>query len=86
MFYSQLVLAKKGPLGKVWLAAHWDRKLTKNQIMGTDISQTAGKSIALTTNDSYLLCSFYYEPQSPIRATYEWTFIVGCGSHLLSQG
>eukprot|EP01124_Arcella_intermedia_P031084 TRINITY_DN6929_c0_g2_i1.p2 TRINITY_DN6929_c0_g2~~TRINITY_DN6929_c0_g2_i1.p2 ORF type:complete len:124 (-),score=2.69 TRINITY_DN6929_c0_g2_i1:364-735(-) len=27
MFYHQLVLAKNGPLGIVWLAAHWDRKL-----------------------------------------------------------
>eukprot|EP01100_Stratorugosa_tubuloviscum_P002797 TRINITY_DN1661_c0_g1_i1.p1 TRINITY_DN1661_c0_g1~~TRINITY_DN1661_c0_g1_i1.p1 ORF type:complete len:657 (+),score=301.52 TRINITY_DN1661_c0_g1_i1:7-1977(+) len=37
MFYSQLVLAKQGPLGKVWLAAHWDKKLTKIQIFQTDI-------------------------------------------------
>jgi len=22
MFYSQFILAKKGPLGKIWLAAH----------------------------------------------------------------
>ena len=29
MFYSQIILAKKGPLGKIWLAAHWDKKLTK---------------------------------------------------------
>jgi len=33
MFYAQLVLAKKGPLGRVWLAAHWDKKLTKKEIM-----------------------------------------------------
>mmetsp|Transcript_34292 Transcript_34292/g.77518 ORF Transcript_34292/g.77518 Transcript_34292/m.77518 type:complete len:109 (-) Transcript_34292:1235-1561(-) len=26
MFYSQIILAKKGPLGKIWLAAHWDKK------------------------------------------------------------
>eukprot|EP01047_Picozoa_sp_COSAG01_P109811 COSAG01_NODE_38662_length_486_cov_15.834625_1_plen_29_part_10 len=29
MFYSQFILAKKGPLGKVWLAAHLDKRLTK---------------------------------------------------------
>jgi cohesin complex subunit SCC1 len=23
VFYSQIILAKKGPLGKIWLAAHW---------------------------------------------------------------
>lgn len=37
MFYSQLLLAKKGALGKVWLAAHYDKRLTKAQIANTDI-------------------------------------------------
>lgn len=42
MFYSQIVLAKKGPLGKVWLAAHWgDKKLGRPAIFSTDI----GKSV-----------------------------------------
>ena len=41
MFYSQIILAKKGPLGKVWLAAHWgDKKLGRPQIFATDISQS----------------------------------------------
>ena len=40
MFYSQIILAKKGPLGKVWLAAHWgDKKLGRPQIFATDICQ-----------------------------------------------
>lgn len=38
MFYSQVILARKGPLGKIWLAAHFDKKLSKNQIFSTDIS------------------------------------------------
>lgn len=39
MFYSQIILAKKGPLGKVWLAAHWgDKKLARPQIFATDIA------------------------------------------------
>ena len=39
MFYSQVILAKKGPLAKVWLAAHWgDKKLARPQIFATDIS------------------------------------------------
>lgn len=45
MFYSQFVLAKKGPLGKVWLAAHWDRKLTKAEIYKTDIFESVGTSL-----------------------------------------
>lgn len=40
MFYSQLILAKKGPLGKIWLAAHLDKKLTKQQIFSTDITDS----------------------------------------------
>ncbi|CAB9507958.1 rad21-like protein 1 [Seminavis robusta] len=39
MFYSQIILAKKGPLGKVWQAAHWgDKKMNRVQIFGTDIA------------------------------------------------
>ncbi|KAF9960643.1 sister chromatid cohesion protein 1, partial [Modicella reniformis] len=37
MFYSETILSKKGPLAKVWLAAHWERKLTKNQFLQTNI-------------------------------------------------
>lgn len=38
MFYSQIILAKKGPLAKVWLAAHWgDKKLGRPQVFAVDI-------------------------------------------------
>jgi len=41
MFYSQVILAKKGPLAKVWLAAHWgDKKLARPQIFATDIAHS----------------------------------------------
>jgi len=41
MFYSQIILAKKGPLGKVWLAAHWgDKKLGRTQIFSADIASS----------------------------------------------
>jgi len=40
MFYSQVILARKGPLGKIWLAAHFDKKLTKSQIFTTDIEES----------------------------------------------
>ncbi len=41
MFYSEIILAKKGPLGKVWLAAHWgDKKLGRGQIFSTDIASS----------------------------------------------
>lgn len=40
MFYSQYILARKGPLGKIWLAAHFEKKLTKSQVYSTDISES----------------------------------------------
>lgn len=40
MFYSQIFLSRKGPLGKIWLAAHFDKKLTKNEIFSTDVSDS----------------------------------------------
>ncbi|EDR21624.1 cohesin subunit rad21, putative [Entamoeba dispar SAW760] len=39
MFYSQVVLTKKGPLAKVWIAAHWEGKLTKQQILAIDLKE-----------------------------------------------
>lgn len=40
MFFSTYVLTKKGPLAKVWLAAHWDRRLTRHEVKVVDLSQT----------------------------------------------
>lgn len=40
MFYAHFVLSKKGPLAKVWLAAHWERKLTKTHVYETNIEET----------------------------------------------
>ena len=37
MFYSQVILAKKGPLGKMWLAVHWDKKLTKVRLLADSL-------------------------------------------------
>ena len=41
-FYSEAILSRRGPLAKVWLAAHWERKLSKTQTLQTDISQSVG--------------------------------------------
>ncbi|KAL7750934.1 sister chromatid cohesion protein 1 [Sorochytrium milnesiophthora] len=37
MFYSEVILTKRGPLAKVWLAAHWERKLSKREIVQANI-------------------------------------------------
>jgi len=35
------MFVKKGPLSKVWIAAHFHRKLNKNHVLGTDIDVSA---------------------------------------------
>jgi cohesin complex subunit SCC1 len=40
MFYAHFVLAKKGPLARIWLAAHWDKKLTKAHVFETNIQKS----------------------------------------------
>lgn len=38
MFYAYSILAKKGPLANVWLAAHWNKKLTKSAVFQTNVA------------------------------------------------
>lgn len=40
MFYSETLLSKTGPLSRVWLAANLERKLTKAQILTSDIESS----------------------------------------------
>ncbi|GLT37050.1 hypothetical protein SLA2020_113880 [Shorea laevis] len=40
MFYSQTFLARKGPLGTVWCAAHLQHRLKKSHYTSTDIPST----------------------------------------------
>ncbi|EST05597.1 Rad21/Rec8-like protein, N-terminal [Kalmanozyma brasiliensis GHG001] len=40
MFYSDVILAKRGPLARVWLAAHWERKISKTQFLQTNIEKS----------------------------------------------
>ncbi|KAH9485323.1 Cohesin subunit rad21 [Psilocybe cubensis] len=46
MFYSEAILARRGPLAKVWLAAHMERKLSKSQTLQTDIEQSVDAIMA----------------------------------------
>ncbi|KAI8894624.1 Rec8 like protein-domain-containing protein [Globomyces pollinis-pini] len=58
MFYSDLV-GKKGTLAKVWLAAHWERKLSKSQFLQTNlqssISAIVHEDMALRLSGQLLL-------------------------------
>ncbi|XP_042525109.1 double-strand-break repair protein rad21-like protein 1 [Dipodomys spectabilis] len=46
MFYAHALLSKRVPLAKVWLAAHWEKKLTKDQVFKCNIQKTIGKIIS----------------------------------------
>ncbi|XP_069895421.1 double-strand-break repair protein rad21-like protein 1 [Dipodomys merriami] len=46
MFYAHALLSKHAPLAKVWLAAHWEKKLTKDQVFKCNIQKTTGKIIS----------------------------------------
>ncbi|RMD39604.1 hypothetical protein DV735_g5525, partial [Chaetothyriales sp. CBS 134920] len=39
MFYSEKLLSTKGPLGRVWQAANVERKLSKSQVLQSDIQK-----------------------------------------------
>ncbi|NWW16947.1 RD21L protein, partial [Falcunculus frontatus] len=61
MFYVHLLINKRGPLAKIWLAAHWEKKLTKAHIFECNLEATVQKiicpkfAIALRTSGHLLL-------------------------------
>ena len=52
MFYSQFVLSKKGPLAKIWLAAHWEKKLSKAQIYETNVQDAVEEIMQPKVNNN----------------------------------
>lgn len=61
MFYSDTVLSKQGPLARIWLAAHWDKKLTKAVVFETNLESACESvvnpsvKLALRTSGHLLL-------------------------------
>ena len=61
MFYTEAVLTKQGPLARIWLAAHWDKKLTKAVVFDTDLESACESvvnpsvKLALRTSGHLLL-------------------------------
>lgn len=61
MFYDNYMLARKGPLARVWVAAHYDKKLSKAQIYEVNIHDSVATilsdkmSLALRTSGHLLL-------------------------------
>ncbi|KAM9590353.1 double-strand-break repair protein rad21-like protein 1 isoform 4-T4 [Trichechus inunguis] len=61
MFYTHVLMSKRGPLAKIWLAAHWEKKLTKAHVFECNLERTIEKilspkvKIALRTSGHLLL-------------------------------
>jgi hypothetical protein len=47
MFYHEFVLAKRGTLGKVWLAAHWEKKLSRSAVSAPTHLNSASPLLAV---------------------------------------
>ena len=79
MFYAHFVLSKRGPLARIWLAAHWDKKLTKAHVFETDLESSVQSIIqpkvkmALRTTGHLLLGRFNEEIYDH-RAFYPFLF------------
>ena len=52
MLLTELILSKRGPLAKVWLSAHHERKLSKQQALGVDVEESIGIYLALCSASS----------------------------------
>lgn len=39
-FFTQLFTSKRGPLARIWLAAHWEKKITKAHVFECNLEAT----------------------------------------------
>ncbi|RZC77429.1 hypothetical protein C5167_001588 [Papaver somniferum] len=59
MFYSHELLARKRPLGTVWMAAHLEKRLRRTHIDVTNIASTVGSFLSYSR---YFLYMVHNEP------------------------
>ena len=62
MFYSHELLSKRGPLGTIWLAGVYLRKLSKHAVLSSDLS---------------LMCSNVEQPPVPLALPTQSTLLKG---------
>jgi hypothetical protein len=62
MFYSAQLLTKKGPLGTIWIAAHLEKRLKRNQIFETSIPASVGE--CAPSRDT-VIAATHADPTSP---------------------
>lgn len=53
MLLSDLVLDKRGSLAKVWLSAHHEKKLSKQQALGVNVEESVGESPPLHNQPAF---------------------------------
>ena len=56
MFYSTQILAKKGPLGTIWIAAHLDRRLKRSQVFEANIASSVGAFFFGKVDENSMSC------------------------------
>jgi cohesin complex subunit SCC1 len=43
MLLNEIVMAKRGPLSKIWMSAYHERKVSKQQALGIDVGESVGE-------------------------------------------
>ena len=66
MFAHEIILEKSGPLARVWLAAHWDKKLKKKDIFETKLIESVDNIINPKVSSSKLEPSILLSPLIPL--------------------
>lgn len=61
MFYTQLFTSKRGPLAKIWLAAHWERKITRTHVFECNLESTIKHIISPQVTVHFVLSSKIYK-------------------------
>ena len=92
-FYAQFVLTRKGPLAKIWLAAHWDKKLTKAHVFETDIVSSVDAILEPQVKPIYFyyLYNLRFHPFNRYpsldahRPTHLWSPLAWCCAYLFAQ-
>ena len=84
MFYSQVLLSRKGTLGRAWLAAHYDKKLTKAQVRAAAGARDAVVTRTMATFDLVELACVLSHLRRP--ADYRDSHLCACPLRLQARG
>lgn len=76
MFFAQLFTTKKGPLAKIWLAAHWDRKLTKAHVFECNLESTVKDIISPQVVKQTKCCLELWKHESCCNSIFVFALLV----------